>query len=155
MLHPWLLLCLFVLCVLTIGSSLGSARTYKIGKLVPILNLKATKFEKPDADKVIWEGVVQLQTERMRLHFTEITASTQAQSFHVVLRDLDDKEVLRIPGSKFTEREDYWTGSIFRGFLIVQIETSNGEIPEGLSFSISEAIVKSYRGDTARRNRAQ
>lgn len=141
MLHRWLLVFVGVLGAIHMGAHPGLARTYKIGEVVPILNVKAETFKKNHAGKVVWEDIIQLQTSRMRLHFTDIAAGMNTAHFDVVLRDLDNTEVLRIPGAKLAAHTDYWTESIFRGFLIVHVETSDGEVPEGLKFVLSEAVV--------------
>jgi V8-like Glu-specific endopeptidase len=117
------------------------ARTYQIGKVVPVLNVRADSFKKNETHKVVWEEVVQLQTSRMRLHFTDIVPGTSAAAFDVVLRDLDNTEVLRVPGAELTARTDYWTESVFRSLLVVQVETRTGEVPDGLRFAVSEAVV--------------
>jgi V8-like Glu-specific endopeptidase len=141
MLPRWLLASLAVFAATIMNPDEGSARTYKIGALVPILNVKATSFTKLPATRVVWEAVIQLQTTRMRLHFTDIQARMQGPDFDVVVRDLDNDEVLRIPRAKLTAHSDYWTESISRSFLIVQVESIDGDLPEGLQFSVSEAVV--------------
>lgn len=136
-----LLLAAVFYCAIQMSAHPALARSKKIGDIVPLLNIDARIFREGGARKVVWETIIQLRTSRMRLHLTGVVIGDNTSKFDVVVRDVDNTEMLRIPSSELSAQPDYWTTSIPRSFVIVQVETPDGSIPEGLSFAITEAIV--------------
>lgn len=104
--------------------------------VVSALSIEVDTYSARTFDNVVFETEVIEDSPFIRLQFSEI-ADTSDSSYEIVIRDLDNEIVETFSKQRFARGTAIWTRTIPRGYALIQVRASHGELPTGLRFRIA------------------